>query len=247
MNNKIAIVLGTRNRPNNIHRFTDSIYKTAQNPKLIETIFYVDNDDVQSQDTLDEIGTFHENVRYIVGPKISLNQISNEGYKQTEADIIGYFGDDFIFHTNCWDRRIKEEFEKIPDKIGLIWGNDLYNKVTATHGFIHRNWIESLGYVTPKQYDGDYGDTYLTDLANKIDRSIYMSDVVFEHKHWSVKDEYGKPKAENDITYQEKNQRGYGGSIPCQIQYANDEGLRVQEAQKLLTFIENFKATENFQ
>jgi hypothetical protein len=240
MNNKISILLGTRHRPSNIHRFVGSVYQTAEIPQNIEIIFYIDNDDVISPETIDEISVYYPNVIANIGPKVSLNQMSNECYKIAKGKIVGYFGDDFIFRTPGWDTRVLGVFDKIKDKIGLVWGNDGYNKETATHGFLHVNWIETLGYVTPKQYDGDYGDRHLTDVAEKIGRSIYLDDVIFEHMHWSVQDSDGYPKAENDKTYQEKNMRGYGGAIPCNIQYTNDENERIKESQKLSKFIESY-------
>lgn len=239
---KIALLLGTRYRPHNIHRFCDSVYRNAQSPSSVEIIFYVDNDDPGSVMTLDEIGTYYENVRYVVGPRIVMNQMANECLKTTDASILAYFGDDFTFNTELWDKRIREEFDKIPDKIGLVWGDDLYNHETATHGFLHRNWVDTLGYVTPPEYNADYGDTYLTDIAKRINRSFFIPDLVFEHHHWSIKDGDGKPKSELDITYDEKNRRGYSMGIPCHIQYENDVKLREQEAEKLLQKIKQYEA-----
>ena len=52
----------------------------------------------------------------------------------------------------------------------------------GTHGFIHRNWVDTVGYFVPPYFSSDYNDTWLNDVANMIDRRIYV-DIKTEHMH----------------------------------------------------------------
>ena len=60
-------------------------------------------------------------------------------------------GDDLTFDTPGWDGVVREAFEQTPDKILFAYGNDLgpHGETFGTHGFVHRRWVETLGYFVP--------------------------------------------------------------------------------------------------
>ena len=42
-----------------------------------------------------------------------------------------------------------------------------------THGFLHRNWVETVGYFVPPYFSSDFNDTWLNEVADMIGRKIY--------------------------------------------------------------------------
>jgi hypothetical protein len=90
-----------------------------------------------------------------------------------------------IFKTDQWDDIVKSEFSKLPDRIALIYGNDLGSHAgkIATHGFFHRYWVEALGtWVQPGR--GSLWDLWATENARLLSRLVYLDTLVIEHRHY---------------------------------------------------------------
>ena len=95
--------------------------------------------------------------------------------------------DDVIFRTQGWDTKIVSEFNQIEDKIGFIYPNDGHNgEALGTHGFFHKNWFNTLSYISPPIFTVDYSDNYTMDVAKLINRCFYRSDILIEHMHWTI-------------------------------------------------------------
>ena len=108
-------------------------------------------------------------------------------------------GDDMEFLSCHWDAVIKEKFKSIPDKIGLVFGNDLGTHAgkIAVHGFFHRRWVEIIGtWVQPGR--GCPWDLWSTEVAKKIGRLYYLPEVHIKHIHYRQ----GNKEANFDSTYQ---------------------------------------------
>lgn len=233
MNNKIALLLPTRNRPSNIINFTTSVYDTAADKDNVSITFYVDFDDPISSATISFLKSQYPNISCHFGPRIVMSEMTNSLYPYTDADIIMFVGDDFLFRTPGWDTLVIEEFNKSDDKLILVYGDDKYNYTgVATHGFISRNWIDILGYIMPKDFEGDYGDTWVTDIADKLGRKILL-DVTFEHMH------YCAGKSLKDRTYIEKEEKTYYCAHPSHIKYQDRTNERNQDMLKILSRINN--------
>ena len=89
---------------------------------------------------------------------------------------------------------------------------------------MHKNWIKALGYICPPIFSGDYSDTWINDIARKVDRAIYI-DILIEHMHPDL------GKTEVDETYNEKYARMVKDSV--KEKYVAMEPERAADADKL--------------
>lgn len=187
----ISVLCPTRERPENVIRLVNSAKATAKNPDLIEFLFYVDLDDQTFPDI--------KGVRVFRGPRVWISNAHNTLFALAKGEILMTAGDDMEFLSMHWDMYIRKKFESIPDKIGLVFGNDLGTHAgrIAVHGFFHRRWIEIIGtWVQPGR--GCPWDLWSTDVARGIDRLFYLADVHIKHIHYRQ----GNKEANFDSTYQ---------------------------------------------
>lgn len=213
----ISILCPTRKRPYNIKRLYDSLKGTSDHP--FEIVLYVDNDD----DSYDDL-----TVPVVInkGERIVLSDMWNKCAEKAQYDILMYGADDILFRTLHWDTRVKEQFDKLDDKIAFVFGRDgsPHDTHYGTHGFVHRNWIKALGYICPPIFSGDYSDTWINDIARKVNRAIYI-DILTEHMHPDL------GKTQVDETYNEKYERMIKDSV--KEKYLAMEPERVADAEKL--------------
>jgi hypothetical protein len=231
----ISLLVPTRNRPEAMERLCQSAYSTAKEKDDIEIVFYVDKDDKESKAKAEELKSKDEyNIKFLTGKRIVLSNMWNECYKIATGPIYQHAGDDIVHRTRYWDNYIRKEFEKYPDKILFVYGRDgiVDSDELGTHGFIHKNWIETVGYFVPPYFSADYNDTWLTDLAKRINRLVYLPDLYIEHLHFSV------GKAELDETY--KDQRARRKRDKVRALYREKEKEREQDALKLQKFIKHY-------
>ena len=164
---RISILCPTRNRPANVQKLVASARKMASQPESLEFLFYVDFDDTSFP--------LVENVHVIHGPRVWISNAQNVLYSRATGEILMTAGDDMEFLTPGWDNLIRDTFKGIPDRIALVFGNDLatHSGKIAVHGFFHRRWVDALGtWVQPGR--GSLWDLWSSDVAKKLDRFIYI-------------------------------------------------------------------------
>lgn len=190
----IAVVLPTRHRVDNFRRFYSSIVDTAD--KLPEIAVYVDDDDQVSLELVKELG-----VKYTQGPRKMLSQCWNDAAGLVSADILMYAADDLVFRTKGWDTIVLNKFMEYPDKIIAVHGDDKNygGGQLATHAFLHRRWINTLGYFVPPYFEAWF-DNWITEISDAIGRRVCVP-FVNEHFHHSNK------TAPFDHIYQEYEER----------------------------------------
>ena len=200
---KITIACPSYKRINNILRLVDSVRDTSYELNQIEIFFYLDNDDYDSHEIVKKLMIEHGTlIKGITGPKINLSDMWNQCSNHTSSEIVMFCGDDIVFRTLYWDKIVIDQFNLIEDKIAFIHGDDGYNKdLFGTHGFLHRDWINTVGYLLPPYFSADWCDTWINDVANKLQRRIYVP-ILTEHMHYSVN------KGEMDETHLQRLQRG---------------------------------------
>lgn len=197
---KISICCPTRGREESIWRLVRSIEDTVN--EIPEIILYVDDDDESLLHLRPGDSEAGHQLRIIRGPRKTLSDCWNDCAKAATGDILMFAGDDIVFKTKGWDRMVINTFESHPDKYLFVHGDDgHWGNRFGTHGFIHRRWYETVGYLLPPYFVSDYGDTWLNDMANILGRRLYLNFVT-EHLHpaWG--------KAELDQTHRERLERG---------------------------------------
>lgn len=188
IDNGISILIPTYKRPHWMHRIAISVNKCSKIPDKVEIVFGIHQDDEESINKIEELkNSCKINIRGEIIDKYSdglphLAFFWNQLYKKAKYDIVGYFGDDVIFHTEGWDVEIFNEFEK--DKIILVFCNDFhFKKGVATLFFTHKIIHEAVGFYLPEQFRRWYTDTYWDYVFNLIGKKKYREDIITEHPH----------------------------------------------------------------
>tara|TARA_B100001123_G_C15181127_1_gene975405 strand:- start:560 stop:1315 length:756 start_codon:yes stop_codon:yes gene_type:complete len=239
---RISILCPTRDRPQFVKQLITTAIETSEKPSLLEFIFYMDNDDTSYDLLFEQLEIifedfFEENPRCkivkVIGDRIILSETWNKCWEVATADIMMHCGDDIRFRTQNWDKIICDKFDEFPDKIVFAYGYDgfFHNKDFGTHGFIHRNWTNVLGYFVPPYFCSDYNDTWLNDIAKIIGRHFYV-DIYTEHIHPAT------GKYHYDKTHRERLDRAKKEN-PLAIYNATAQE-RSDCAKKLQDFINNF-------
>jgi glycosyltransferase involved in cell wall biosynthesis len=222
---KISILLPTRKRAANIVRLFNSILRTAIDFDKLEISLRLDEDDTITPAIINLYKDSKLNFRTIKGPCPDNNgDLWNDAWKNATGELYMMCGDDFVFRTEGWDLAIRAEFEKVPDRILFVFGRDgIQEGFIGTHGVIHKNWTDCLGYYAPMQFAAYCHDTWLSDIAKKLKRFIYLPHLYFEHMHYCNK------KAEIDENYTRMNDK-YLADLEL---WRNLERVRIEEANKL--------------
>ncbi len=180
-------------------------YETATYARRVEFLVRLDDDDPENWEYRALTPMMSEwSVRWVSGPRTLLSECWNECAEVARGEILMHAGDDIVFKTPGWDVHVRDAFAAIPDRIGLVYGDDLSTNFPelATHGFLHRRWVEAVGYFLPPLFSCDWNDVWISEVAQNIGRAVPLPDVVIEHQHHS----FGK--REKDVTDSEREQRG---------------------------------------
>ena len=188
----ISILIPTLNRPENIESFTTSVDKTTSEPDKVEIVFGIHDDDKVSAEKIEEMKS---KVKIKIRPiyikrhgdnKIHLSFLWNQIYEEASFPIVGYFGDDVLFHTEEWDKEIREEFAK--DKTVMVCCNDVHIQKgkAATLFFTHKTVHDAFGFYLPMKFRRWYADTYWDVIYRNAGKYHYREDIVTEHLHPDV-------------------------------------------------------------
>jgi glycosyltransferase involved in cell wall biosynthesis len=183
---RLSLLLPTRQRRSNLLRLAESIVNTATDPDSIELVVYVDDDDASYDDLLLPMDwTRVEGPRVHDDGLVNLSAKWNQCFARCYGDIIMHCGDDIVMRTPGWDDIVYEAFDATPDKILFAGGRDGIqdDNDLITHGFLHRRWVETVGYFLPPCFSSDYNDRFLTDVANFVDRRVDIP-IYTEHMHF---------------------------------------------------------------
>jgi len=235
LTDKISILLPTRKRPQFMKRLYESIITTVDDTSAIEICFCIDNDDTDSLEYIVDLAT-DPRVKYTISKRDVLSKLWNNAYDISSGEILMHCGDDIVFRTPGWDTIVRSKFNEFPDKIVLLWGNDLVvpvEKNFGTHCFLHRKWVEATGYFVPPYFVSDYNDTWFNDVADMLNRKFHIN-IVTEHMHYTV----GKHVIDENT--QERLNR-HIKEDPKAL-YESMSGLRREDASKLCSVIESYKS-----
>ena len=189
----ISFCIPSRGRPELAKRLVDTA--TATQKHNTEFLFYLNDDDEKLEEYKDLLDEKH----YTVGPNQSTCYSWNQLADRARHDIVMLMGDDVRVQTQDWDEKIKKEFSKYEDRILMVVPSDGREKGTlkfeieeptlwpdeslpAAHFAVHKNWINTLGYLAPPFFWHFYVDTYTQKVARKINRCLYLPTVVFKAK-----------------------------------------------------------------
>jgi len=205
----ISLLCPTRGRPSNITSLIKSLTETTLDIQNIELVLYIDDDDQGMSSHPHELEKYADsiNLTVIAGRRIILSEAWNICYEFASGNIFMHCSDDIIFMTPNWDTVVMEAFDQIDDKIGFVFGRDGFSPVEfGTHGFIHKNWVETVGYFVPPYFSSDFNDTWLNDVAKLLNRHVPIA-ILTLHNHPAL------GKSAYDQNYLENLQRGLRDNV----------------------------------
>jgi hypothetical protein len=227
----ISVLLPSRGRPDMLHRTIFTAFQTATHPHRIEFIVYLDEDDERLESYTMQIYfavkvALQQQLRLLIRPRALLSECWNECAKVARGEILMHCGDDLTFDSYGWDGHVRQAFAETPDKILFAYGNDLgpHGETFGTHGFIHRRWVEAVGYFVPPLFSSDWNDVWLNEVAEMIDRKRLLPFVT-EHHHYT----FGK--SVRDQTHADREERGERDQVVDL--YQRTLGERKADAKKL--------------
>lgn len=166
----ISLCLATKNRPDHFREMWESALSTADHPDNIEVCSYHDFDDSSPYE-------YPPNHKEVFGPKdTTILVMMNEAQKVATGPIFMFIADDFIFETKGWDTEVLREFDKYPDKIVLLcpdgdcWGRWGYGSL----GFVHKNWVDAVGYFIPPFRGAESADRWINEIAVNLGRRVVL-------------------------------------------------------------------------
>lgn len=163
-----------------------SALETAADPGQVEVVAYSDDDMPLPLAAIREMGLVPDRavIRSITGPRIVLSECWNRCYEQAQGEIVMQCADDLRFASLSWDKRVAETFAAYPDHIVLVHGDDGHQHgALGTHSWLHRRWVEIVGYFVPRVFSCDWNDVWLCEVADAIGRRVYLPDVYTPHLH----------------------------------------------------------------
>lgn len=181
---KISLLVPTRQRREQLSRFYVSAMNMADTPHEVEVVAYIDNDDDSYK------GLKLPRLRFVVGPRVILSEMWNECWRNAEGEYFMHCGDDLVFKSKGWDTEMTEAIDSFPGKIAFVWGDDFNDESQrnefGTHGMVHKNWTNVVGYFCPPYFASDYNDTFFNEVAEKLHVRRYLHQVKTEHMHYSL-------------------------------------------------------------
>lgn len=199
----IALLVPTRARPHNARKLIDAWWSATEGKSTL--YFMVDSDDPEILSYQDiAITVDNADVVVMIGRPARLvewtNFMAEHLWQRTGHKIFGSIGDDHLPESSGWESAIIEAVEAMPNKAGVVYGDDgVHGGNLATAFFMTANITDALGYMCPPELEHLYCDNAAMDIG-RASTLIYLPDVKITHYHPIA------GKAEWDDTYVRGNE-----------------------------------------
>lgn len=190
----ISFLCPTRKRWKLFERMVVSLHEMCKGKW--DCVAYVDNDDIETQEGC---RAHADAIKMVVGPRIILTDAWNKCLPLASGNIYCQMNDDCIARTPGFDLMVEGAFAQCADKILMVYGDDLgmHHGNFGPHPFVHKRYVEALGYFIPPYFSSEYGDAWVNFVTQGVDRRRFLPFII-EHMHYEFK------KAEFDETYRER-------------------------------------------
>lgn len=193
---KIAILTPSRGRPKELYRFFESINSTVSSHHKIHFMFGIDSDDDTKHDYYNQLLQMQLRakdsviVTMIEDEKRPISKIWNElsRIKQWNdcPDVFIMGNDDLEYLTHNWDLWLEEEIIKADHPFYCYWFDDGINgERHCAFPIVTKHWVGSIGYFVPEIFQFFYHDTWVFDIASKIDCLKYLPGIKTRHLHFT--------------------------------------------------------------
>lgn len=170
----ISLLCPTRGRPFLAKKLLSS---ALENAKLdIEILFYLNEDDPSLPEYLDIIDSKYLEIGKDRSPVFTWNKLADK----SRGEICFLSADHVTFIEKNWDLLVYEKFEKYEDKVVFVYpsvkhlldhtGQQYMTDDYCPFYFVHKNWINCLGYFAFPMYWHWFIDRYFHRVGNNLNR-----------------------------------------------------------------------------
>ena len=125
-------------------------------------------------------------------------------------DILMQPADDWICHGENWDAWLAIDMaDYFPDLDGVLWYFDGHNRDIDTLCIMGRTYYERFNYIYYPEYITFWADTEFTEVADRLEKLVFIDNVLFEHQHpdWTHSHGYDGQKRGYDELYHENDKQ----------------------------------------
>jgi len=197
---KISLITPTRNRPNDLKTFLESIKNTTKNPDDIEILFYVDDDDHVTIPMIKKLEALYSaySVYFHIGPRS--DHFSRDYYnflaKMAKGRWILAINDDSVFETVGWDKEICEKMGEAAKKFGddilfgiiddgmFVKGSEADMRTFSCWPLLSKEYSDLMGGILIEEIYTWGGDFWLGRIFAKVQggqRRVNIRGVLIEH------------------------------------------------------------------
>ena len=236
-----SILTPTRNRPEKCERFVKSVKNTTKEHGRVELLFYVDNDDpsMGKYRKIEEVYTTNFlRIKMLEGKPKSVSKSWNDIAAISNGDYMIMGNDDLTYETIGWDNKLEQHLRKLPDPYHMCWVNDDINgNKHCAFPIISREWYKTVDYFAPGVFHFGYNDTWVYDIAKRIGRHKYFSDILVQHRHFSH-----HPSERDDTTDRNRTQEKGNLYKKDLVIFNQTQPIRQRDAEKIQHAIKEFHA-----
>jgi len=173
----IDVICATRSRPERAREMIESIRATATG--FVRITLGVDEDDPRLPD-YESMVDVNLSIAKSAGGGIA---VANRLVKATDGEFIQIMSDDCLMLTDGWDEIMIRDCPS--DHIAVLSGMTLEQKMKRIvfHPMMTRRWVDIVGWVFQPEVRHYCVDWALEQMAKRLDRLIWVDDVVIEHRH----------------------------------------------------------------
>ncbi len=172
---EIAILCGTRGRPEMFAESLASLRATVADKARTHLWVYVDEDDALTRQAI-ERGTMPDPglpVHWHIGPRTAgLGQMHQALWNASgrTAEVYMLSTDKSHFATPGWDEVVRAKFAEYPDGILLAFPHDPNTADQATYTILGWGWVRTLGYFYPGYFPFWFDDLWVDQIGRMIGR-----------------------------------------------------------------------------
>ena len=246
---KIAILTPSRNRPKELFRFFKSVADNASQENKIYFLFGIDSDDPSKRDychfysNMVEMNIPNMIINMVIEDRRPIGFIWNDLAKMkgwyTSPDIFIMGNDDLVYKTKNWDKILVDKIRQDDHPFYCYWFDDGINgEKHCAFPIVTKHWVGGIGYFAPEIFRFFYHDTWVFDIATKMNCLRYIPEIQTQHMHFSQG---------NNIPYDNTYAQWRTGDTHKHDTelFRKKEDDRLRTAEYLQERIKNFLAIQN--
>lgn len=176
---EIAILVPSRERPEQLKRMIESAKKTAYNPVKIflaispedEAAYQFINGNTRKYIMPENMPTAHK-----------WNLLADEAMRNSDNTLFMVGADDMIFGTPGWDEALAKHYEALGARKQHVYHlQDSRDKDGTPHPIMTREYIEAMGYLVPPMFLHWHIDTWTVELAKQLKCFTHLTDYELIH------------------------------------------------------------------